>query len=559
MELLRRQKNKIRAFGLFLAFMLLCTLISRSVYASGLPQVSTKTPEASALSHEVEAQGIVEAGRETAVTALSGLRCETVLVHTGDHVDTETALFQVDLEDLKEQIEEKQLAISKLQLEIQAQEQNRQLEAEQKDEQKERAQEDYNAADASSSQTVARAEQDLAAAGAALKEAEAEYEAWKAEQAAQPEEPEIPEAPEEPEEPETPEAPEKPDTSEAPETPENSDASEMPEGQESPEMPDTGESGEAETAGQAETEQFTAAEQTNTPETIDTSGTKDESSEDSENTDSGGMTEDAWLERLTSLRQAVETAKRALEDARQSRDSALETAERAVEDADSESTADNSLEINRLDLSSQQKELKEYQELLQADGIVYPEKEGIVTSIAVSPGERIPDGAALVMADLDSPLQFSASLTAEQKKYVNQGDSVSLKLGSRTVEATADYIAESELSPGTYQLTVFLEEGEGELGESGTLSAEMRTDTYSCVVPLEAVRVDENQRKYVLTVGERSGILGPEFVARKTYVTVLDQNDSQAALEEGGLSGEEEVITDYTGEIADGDVVRYKE
>lgn len=535
MELLRRQKNKIRAFGLFLAFMLLCTLISRSVYASGLPQVSTKTPEASALSHEVEAQGIVEAGRETAVTALSGLRCETVLVHTGDHVDTETALFQVDLEDLKEQIEEKQLAISKLQLEIQAQEQNRQLEEEQKDEQKERAQEDYNAADASSSQTVARAEQDLAAAEAALKEAEAEYEAWKAEQAAQPEEPEILEAPEEPEEPET--------------SKESED----------PETPETGESGEAETAGQAETEQFTAAEQTNTPENTDTSGTKNESSEDSENTDSGGMTEDAWQEKITSLRQAVETAKRALEDARQSRDSALETAERAVEDADSESTADNSLEINRLDLSSQQKELKEYQELLQADGIVYPEKEGIVTSIAVSPGERIPDGAALVMADLDSPLQFSASLTAEQKKYVNQGDSVSLKLGSRTVEATADYIAESELSPGTYQLTVFLEEGEGELGESGTLSAEMRTDTYSCVVPLEAVRVDENQRKYVLTVGERSGILGPEFVARKTYVTVLDQNDSQAALEEGGLTGEEEVITDYTGEIADGDVVRYKE
>lgn len=523
MELLRRQKNKIRAFGLFLAFMLLCTLISRSVYASGLPQVSTKTPEASALSHEVEAQGIVEAGRETAVTALSGLRCETVLVHTGDHVDTETALFQVDLEDLKEQIEEKQLAVSKLQLEIQAQEQNRELEAEQKDEQKERAQEDYDVADASSSQTVARAEQDLAAAEAALKEAEAEYEAWKAEQAAQPEEPETPEE------------------------------------SEDPETPETGESGEAETAGQAETEQFTAAEQTNTPENTDTSGTQGENSGASETPESGGMTEDVWQEKLTSLRQAVETAKRALEDARQSRDSALETAERAVEDADSESTADNSLEINRLDLSSQQKELKEYQELLQADGIVYPEKEGIVTSIAVSPGERIPDGAALVMADLDSPLQFSASLTAEQKKYVNRGDSVSLKLGSRTVEATADYIAESELSPGTYQLTVFLEEGEGELGESGTLSAEMRTDTYSCVVPLEAVRVDENQRKYVLTVGERSGILGPEFVARKTYVTVLDQNDSQAALEEGGLSGEEEVITDYTGEIADGDVVRYKE
>ena len=98
MELLRRQKNKIRAFGAFLAFMLLCTLISRSVYASGLPQVSTEKPAVSALAHTAEAEGIVEAGRETAVTALSGLRCGTVLVHTGDQVDTQTALFQVDLE-----------------------------------------------------------------------------------------------------------------------------------------------------------------------------------------------------------------------------------------------------------------------------------------------------------------------------------------------------------------------------------------------------------------------------------------------------------------------------
>ena len=503
MELLRRQKNKIRAFGAFLAFMLLCTLISRSVYASGLPQVSTEKPAVSALAHTAEAEGIVEAGRETAVTALSGLRCGNVLVHTGDRVDPETPLFQADLEDLKAQIEEMQLAVSKLQLEIQAQEQNRQLEAEQKSEQKDRAEADYDAAEESSSRSVARAEQDLAAAEAALKEAEAAYETWKAEQAAEQEQQE----------------------------------------------------GEGQAAEQEQQEgEEQAAEQEQNP-----SGKEDTGTAPSEDGGSGSMTEEAWQEQLDSLRQSVETAKRALEDARQSRDSALAEAERAVEDAGSGSTADNSLEINRLELASQQKQLKEYQELLNADGMVYPEKEGIITSIAVSPGERIPDGAAVVMADLDSPLQFSASLTAEQKKYVSQGDSVTLKLGSTTIEATADYIEESEMSPGTYQVTVFLDEGEGELGESGTLTTEARTDTYSCVVPLEAVYTDENQRKYVLTMDERSGILGSEFIARKVYVEVLDQNDSQAALEESGLSGEEEVIVDYTGEIEDGDVVRYKE
>ena len=503
MELLRRQKNKIRAFGAFLAFMLLCTLISRSVYASGLPQVSTEKPAVSALAHTAEAEGIVEAGRETAVTALSGLRCGNVLVHTGDRVDPETPLFQADLEDLKAQIEEMRLAVSKLQLEIQAQEQNRQLEAEQKSEQKDRAEADYDAAEESSSRSVARAEQDLAAAEAALKEAEAAYETWKAEQAAEQEQQE-------------------------------------------------GEEQAAEQEQQEGEEQ--AAEQEQNP-----SGKEDTGTAPSEDGGSGSMTEEAWQEQLDSLRQSVETAKRALEDARQSRDSALAEAERAVEDAGSGSTADNSLEINHLELASQQKQLKEYQELLNADGMVYPEKEGIITSIAVSPGERIPDGAAVVMADLDSPLQFSASLTAEQKKYVSQGDSVTLKLGSTTIEATADYIEESEMSPGTYQVTVFLDEGEGELGESGTLTTEARTDTYSCVVPLEAVYTDENQRKYVLVMDERSGILGSEFIARKVYVEVLDQNDSQAALEESGLSGEEEVIVDYTGEIEDGDVVRYKE
>ena len=550
MELLRRQKNKIRAFGIFLAFMLLCTLISRSVYASGLPQVSTSVPAASALAHTVEAEGIVEAGRETAVTALSGLRCDTVLVHAGDHVDAGTALFQVDLEDLKEQIEEKQLAISKLQLEIQAQEQNRKLETEQKNEQKDRAREDYNAAKESSSQTVSRAEQDLSAAETALKEAEAAYEAWKTEQEAKTDGSEdagVPEQTGQAEtnaELETPEQTGKPDGSEdvgAPEQTGQAEADGTPETQAGQE---TEEKAEQETEPEPQT--WSASEETN-------SGSV--SSEDT----ADGMTEESWQEQLAALRQSVETAKRALEDAWQSRDSALSEAERAVEDADGESTADNSLEINSLDLSAQQKELKEYQDLLQADGMVYPEKDGIVTSVGVSPGERIPDGAAVVMADLDSPLQFSVSLTADQKKYVNQGDPVSLKLGSRTIEAVADYIAENEANPGTYQLTVFLEEGEGELGESGTLSAETRTDTYSCVVPLSAIFTDENQRKYVLVVEERSGILGAEFAARKVYVNVLDQNDSQAALEEGTLSGEEEVITDFTGEIEDGDVVRYKD
>ena len=74
MEMWKKQKKIGIAFCIFLSLMFLCTLISRAVYASGLPQVTTKKPERTALIHRVEAEGIVQQGMEYAVNALSGLR-----------------------------------------------------------------------------------------------------------------------------------------------------------------------------------------------------------------------------------------------------------------------------------------------------------------------------------------------------------------------------------------------------------------------------------------------------------------------------------------------------
>ncbi len=498
MELWRRQKNKIRLFGLFLTFMLLCTLISRSVYASALPQVDTERPQSSAIAHVVEADGVVEAGGQTAVTVLSGLRCEAVLVHEGDRVDADTALFRVDRESLEEKIETYEREMERLRLEIQAQEQNRQLEARQRDMQRQRAQEAYDSVKDNSDLAVKRAEDDLASASSALSEAEREFVAW---QNAQKES--------------------------QPEQPEQTDQLEQP-GQTEPPAETEAQPSEGETA------ESTAAA-------------------------AGGKSEEDWEAELASLRQAVETAKRTLEDARRSRDGALAEAAQNIEDAQGEPAADSSLEINRLNLAAIEEEQQGYRELLEADGLIFPEKEGIVTSLLVSPGEWIPDGAAVMMADLDSPLRFVASLTEQDRRYVSRGDAVSLKLGSSRRKAAVAYLEESEQNPGEVKATILLDEGEGQLGQSGTLLAEKRSDTYACVVPLEAVHTDANQRRYVYVMGQRSGILGAEYIARKVYVNILDQNASQAALEEGAVGADEEVITAASAELADGIVVRYRE
>lgn len=526
MEFLFQQKKWISAFGGFLALMLVCTFVSRVVYASGLPKVDTKNPESAAIPHEVKAEGIVEAGRETAVTALSGLRCETVFIRTGDKTEEDTLLFSVDLEDLKEQIEEKKQSISKLQLEMAAQEQNRALASGREQEDRERAREDYEAARKSGDLAVERAREDLEQAEQALAQAREEYEAWKQE--------ETPETPETPEASETPETPETPEASETPETPE---VSETPETPETPEVPETEET----------------SEQPEIPASSDMADSPVTSAAE-------GETQSSWQEKLSLLEQACETAKRALEDAEESKEQSLSEAERALEDADSSDTsADNSLEINEIDLEAQKKKLRKYQELLEAEGKVKACRTGIVTEILISPGERIPDGACVLLADLDTPLLFRALLTQEQKKYVSQGDMVSLRFSGGTLKKTADYLTESSANPGTYELIAYLEEGEGSLGENGTLTVTARSETYSCVIPLSAVLTDGNQRKYVYLLKERSGILGAELTARKVYVKVLDQNESEAALEEGSVLAGDEVITDWTKELSDGTVVRYME
>ncbi len=222
--------------------------------------------------------------------------------------------------------------------------------------------------------------------------------------------------------------------------------------------------------------------------------------------------------------------------------------------------ADSSLEVNRLELSALQTELAAYKKVQEASGQVYPEAEGIITRIQVSPGERVGDGAAVVYADLSSPMQFQVSLTKEQKKYVNQGDVVKLTLGNSSAkELTVDYVAENEMNPELYDARVFLPDQVGTIGQSGSFLVEAQSDTFSCCIPLNALYEDANHRKFVYVVSERSGILGTELAAEMVYVKVLDQNDSYAAIEEGIISRETELIVSSTEVLEDKDVIRYKE
>lgn len=543
MEMWKKQKKIGIAFCIFLSLMFLCTLISRAVYASGLPQVTTKKPERTALIHRVEAEGIVQQGMEYAVNALSGLRCRTVHAHVGDRVDTETLLFEIDMEDLEEQIREQEITIQKLTLTIQEQEQNKSLAQGEKKTEQDRAKEDYDRTAESAGESVNRAKEDLKNARDALenleqnpaavtpeeerRKAQAAYEAWAGtEQELQKN---LKEAQAEKEA-----ADEKIKKLEAP------DAGTTPEELE-----------EARKNQEAAEKKYAEAKSRYDAHTAEPVSKPDYSGEDAEKA--------AWEEKKSALESSIGDAERSLSDARKSRDDALLNAKRNLDDSEKASAADNSPAINRLELSALKEKLEKYQEVLRTGGRVYPESEGIVTRIQVSPGERIPDGAAIVYADLESPLEFHLTLTKEQKKYVNQGDTAELTLGKTQESITVDYIAASEASPELFEAVIFLPQGTGTLGQSGIFTTETQTDIYNCCIPLETLYTDQTGRNYIYTLKEKSGILGPELAAETVYVNILDQNDKYAAIEEGIIDSETEIITSTTEPLTDRAIIRYKE
>lgn len=141
----KRKKKIVTGFLVFLAAMWLCTIISKSIYASRLPIVSTESIESKYIEHVVKVDGIVVAGEKNPVTALGGLRVEKLMVQVGDQVEEGDVLFTIDLQDLASIMEEKQNAIARVQTQVDTILANEELARQKKALEEQRAREDYDA------------------------------------------------------------------------------------------------------------------------------------------------------------------------------------------------------------------------------------------------------------------------------------------------------------------------------------------------------------------------------------------------------------------------------
>lgn len=231
----------------------------------------------------------------------------------------------------------------------------------------------------------------------------------------------------------------------------------------------------------------------------------------------------------------------------------------AVEEANDTLDLDRNLQDvkDSLKLDEYYEELEKLQPLLDADGKVTSQKEGIVTSVFAENGGVTSD-AIISIADKESGYKFVGQIESAKRTLVKQGQTVSLKLnsGDYVENLTIEAISKSDEGTDFLNVTVVLPTGIGEIDDMGEIIISSQAKKYSTCVPLAALRQGDNNNYYVLAVSEKETVLGTEKVARKYEVQIEKKDNEFAALKEGSFSRSEEVIISSNKNIEDGDRVR---
>lgn len=493
------RKKIFGIFGGFLAVMLGFTILSRGVSGASMARVETVKISTGTIDHTVTGSGRVEAGKEVAVYTESGQRVKEICVREGQTVEEGELLFTIDMEELEEQILAARQEMEKARLQNQDAQSAGSVEQRERELRKNRAQEDY-------SQAVSQGDADVAAAKAALDEAQRALEDFL--------------------------------------------NNPVPEAEKDNFQEDMEDSRQQDGSGSEDKEDGEGAENPGQPRTDE----EDQEPEPEQDTSQ-------WESEKARLEQAVSEAQAAYESALSSRAEHVKTAARELEDASLQKAADSTSKQNEITRQQQELALDKLLVLQEAEGKITAPVRGMITDISIVTGDFTTEGTAMRLADTSQGGRLTVSVDKFNEEYVGKGSPVIItpsgskeKLGGYTVTA----VTENEEDDSLLDVTVDLPEGVLEAGTAAEVEITQKSENYSTVLPVQALR-EEERGYYVLVVQEEQGVMGSELVVRRLDVKVRDKNDVKAALEDGVLTGDQEVVSASSRALEEGSRVRKKE
>ncbi len=268
-------------------------------------------------------------------------------------------------------------------------------------------------------------------------------------------------------------------------------------------------------------------------------------------------TTDEQFLQLLDLRAAAEAAQQAYDAAILQQESVLRKAGRAVEDAGQAQVKNATIAVNEIKLAQMERAVSELAALEEAGGQLVAPQAGVITEVYIKAGQRTTDTAAVTLTDTSMGLYYTAEIDKADMEYAAVGDAVVLKKdGKEQGSFTVDAI--ETLEDGNARVTVQIMGDEAEdfyLGENLSMEIRQEAPLSQNTVPVTALH-ESNGRYYVYVTEQVETVLGEEYRAAKIEVEILDKNDAYAAIGEGALGEDAQVIVDSSRYIEAGSKVR---
>lgn len=229
-------------------------------------------------------------------------------------------------------------------------------------------------------------------------------------------------------------------------------------------------------------------------------------------------------------------------------------AQRIIEDADRPAAPSSNIDLAQLEAQATNLKLSVLYEAVANKGEVYAPIDGVVTNVRVGAGTRTTNEAAMFINNSET-MNFVTEVSKDQKKYVNIGNTVKLRMAGETKDIQGLEITSIQPSSteGFYRVTIEMP-ADYLPGTSGTVEIQQKSKSYDTVVPLSALHADGNQY-YVMKVRETETSMGSECFAERVGVTLLEKNETYASVN-GALNTDDKIISSSGRTIQDGDRVR---
>jgi len=279
----------------------------------------------------------------------------------------------------------------------------------------------------------------------------------------------------------------------------------------------------------------------------------------------------------TSSRTTVDNARNALEAAQKKASDNLLSASRRVEDAEislaaaerdfnrnslqsAETAIQNSVSAvsMRLDIADKKAVVDTLNMLAMNEGIHYAEISGIVLA-AKAEGSKTDKSYLVAFMDGARGFEAQMTITKAQADRLVIGDECRVTTGggsmyfTPTVTGTISAIAPPDEQERS-RVTIRLPESDWTEGQRVDAQVVQSRVTYDTCVPLSALRSD-NAGYYVLSVEQKSTVLGIENVIIRLSVNVVASDENNAAIQ-GPFGRNAQVITGSNKSVDVGDRVR---